>query len=59
VQAGIDIPINDQGFGISFDAKRYFLSTTAHWYNAAGTQVLSTRHKLDPWVVSGGVSYRF
>lgn len=59
LQAGIDIPLNDKGFGISFDAKRYFLSTTAHWYNAASTQVLSTRHKLDPWVVSGGVAYRF
>jgi outer membrane protein len=59
LQAGIDVPLNDKGFGISFDAKRYFLSTTAHWYNAAGTQVLSTRHKLDPWVVSGGVAYRF
>lgn len=59
VQAGVDIPLGDKGFGISFDAKRYFLSTTAHWYNAAGTQVLSTRHKLDPWVISGGVAYRF
>lgn len=58
-QAGIDIPLGDQGFGISFDAKKYFLRTTAHWYNAAGTEVLSTKHKLDPWVVSGGVSYRF
>ena len=27
--------------------------------NAAGTEVLATRHKLDPWVLSGGVSYRF
>lgn len=59
LQAGVDIPVNDRGLGISFDAKRYFLSTTAHWYNAAGTQVLSTRHKLDPWVISSGVSYRF
>jgi len=58
-QAGIDIPLGDNGFGISFDAKKYFLRTTAHWYNAAGTEVLSTKHKLDPWVVSGGVSYRF
>jgi outer membrane protein len=58
-QAGVDIPLGDQGFGISFDAKKYFLRTTAHWYNAAGTEVLSTKHQLDPWVVSGGVSYRF
>jgi outer membrane protein len=59
LQAGIDIPVNDRGLGISFDAKKYFLSTTAHWYNGAGTEVLSTRHRLDPWVVSGGVAYRF
>jgi outer membrane protein len=58
-QAGIDIPLGNKGFGISLDAKKYFLRTTAHWYNAAGTEVLSTKHKLDPWVVSGGVSYRF
>lgn len=58
-QAGIDIPLGDKGFGISIDAKKYFLRTTAHWYNAAGTEVLSTKHKLDPWVLSGGVSYRF
>ncbi|MEP6868439.1 MAG: OmpW family outer membrane protein [Novosphingobium sp.] len=41
------------------DAKRYFLATSAHWYNAAGTEVLATRHKLDPWVLSAGLAYRF
>lgn len=25
----------------------------------AQVEVLTTRHKLDPWVVSGGVTYRF
>jgi len=59
VQAGVDVPLGTSGFGISLDAKKYWVRTNAHWFNAAGTEVLSTRHKLDPWVVSGGVSYRF
>lgn len=59
VQAGVDIPINDKGFGISLDAKKYFMTTRLHVFNAAGAEVLTTKHKLDPWVVSGGVSYRF
>ncbi len=59
VQAGVDIPINDKGFGFSLDAKKYFMTTRLHVFNAAGAEVLTTKHKLDPWVVSGGVSYRF
>jgi outer membrane protein len=59
LQAGIDIPVNDSGMALSIDAKRYFLSTSAHWFNAGGTEVLSTRHRLDPWVISAGVAFRF
>jgi outer membrane protein len=59
LQAGVDVPLGDKGFGLSLDAKRYFVTTTAHWYDAAGTEQLATRHKLDPWVLSAGVSYRF
>ena len=59
LQAGVDIPINDSGVGISFDAKRYFMKTTTHFYTAAGAEVLSTTHKLDPWLISGGVYFRF
>ena len=58
LQAGIDIPLNDRGFGISIDAKRYLLRPTATWY-AGGVEVLKTRHKLDPWVLSAGVAFRF
>lgn len=58
LQAGVDIPVNDRGLALSFDAKRYFLRPTATWY-AGGTEVLKTRHKLDPWVVSAGVAFRF
>ena len=59
VQAGVDVAVNDTGMGISLDAKRYFLKPRSHFFNAAGTEVLSAQHKLDPWVVSGGVYYRF
>ena len=58
LQGGVDIPVNDQGMGISIDAKKYFMDTTAT-FRAGGTKVLVTKHKLDPWVVSAGISYRF
>lgn len=59
VQGGVDIPVNDKGMGISLDAKKYFIDTTLHVKTAAGAEVLTTKHKLDPWVVSGGVYFRF
>lgn len=58
LQAGIDIPLGGKGLALSIDAKRYFLRPTATWY-AGGTEVLKTRHKLDPWVISTGVAFRF
>jgi len=58
LQAGVDIPVSDNGFGITLDAKRYFVDTTASWY-AGDTLLIQTEHKLDPWVLSAGVSYRF
>jgi outer membrane protein len=57
-QAGIDIPIPKTPFGLSLDAKKYWVGTTAHFY-AGSAEVLTTRHKLDPWVLSAGVAYRF
>lgn len=59
LQAGVDVPLGIKGFGLSLDAKRYFVRPSAHWYNNAGEELLATRHKLDPWVLSAGVSYRF
>ena len=58
LQAGVDIPVNDKGLSVTLDAKRYFLRPTARWF-AGSTEVLRTRHKLDPWVVSAGVGLRF
>lgn len=58
LQAGIDAPVGDDGFGITLDAKRYFIDTTARWF-AGDTLVIETEHELDPWVISAGVSYRF
>lgn len=59
LQGGVDIPVNDTGLGISLDAKKYFIGTTARFYTAGGVKALETKHKLDPWVVSGGVYFRF
>jgi len=59
LQAGVDIPLAGDKIGISFDAKKYFQKTTAHFYTAGGVEALTTHHKLDPWVLSGGVFYRF
>lgn len=59
LQAGIDIPVNANGLGVSLDAKKYFMDTKLHVRNGAGTEVLTTKHSLDPWVVSAGLSYRF
>lgn len=58
VQGGVDIPLGDSGLGLSLDAKKYWIGTTAKFY-AGNTNVLESKHKLDPWVVSGGVTYRF
>ena len=58
LQAGIDVPLNET-FLLSLDAKRYFVAPNAHFYNATGTEVLETKHKLDPWVLSAGVGFRF
>jgi outer membrane protein len=57
-QAGVDIPIGKTGYGLSLDAKKYWVGTTAN-FHAGSTDVLTTRHTLNPWVLSAGVSYRF
>lgn len=58
LQAGVDVPLNDNGLGLSFDAKRYFIDTTAT-FRAGSAIALQTEHELDPWVISVGLAYRF
>lgn len=58
VQAGVDVALGTSGFSLSLDAKKYWVSTDAKFY-AGAAEVLGTHHKLDPWVLSGGVAYRF
>ena len=58
LQGGADIALGASGFGLTLDAKKYFVDTKARWF-VGGTEVIGTRHKLDPWVLSAGVSYRF
>ena len=58
LQAGVDVPLNDKGLALTLDAKRYFIGTTASWF-VGSTKVIETEHKLDPWVLSAGLAYRF
>lgn len=58
LQGGLDIALNDRGLGLSLDAKRYFVGTTAT-FRAGNTVALQSDHDLDPWVVSAGLAYRF
>jgi outer membrane protein len=58
LQAGFDLPVNDKGLGLTVDVKRYFIDTTARWF-VGNTLAIETEHKLDPWVISAGVAYRF
>lgn len=58
LQAGADVPLNDNGLALSVDAKRYFVGTTARWF-AGDTLAIENEHKLDPWVVSAGLAWRF
>jgi len=52
------VPLNDTGLGLSVDVKRYFIDTTARWF-VGNTLAIETEHKLDPWVISAGLAYRF
>lgn len=58
LQGGVDIALGKSGYGVSFDAKKYFIKPTASFY-ADGAKVLETKHDLNPWVISAGLSYRF
>lgn len=58
LQAGIDIPLKDMPFGLSLDVKQYFIDTTAR-FDAGAVNVLESKHKLDPLVVSAGLAWRF
>jgi outer membrane protein len=58
LQAGFDLPVGDKGFGLTVDVKRYFIDTTARWF-VGNTLAIETEHKLDPWVISAGIAYRF
>ncbi|MDF8331575.1 OmpW/AlkL family protein [Novosphingobium cyanobacteriorum] len=58
LQGGVDIALGDKGFGLSLDAKKYFVKPTASFYDS-GVLALKTKHDLSPWVLSAGVTYRF
>lgn len=57
LQAGFDLPLNDK-IGFAVDAKRYFVGTDARFFDG-DTEVLRTRHAVDPWVLSAGLAIKF
>lgn len=59
VQGGVDVALGKSGYGLSLDAKKYWVNTTAHFSTAGGVEALTTRHKINAWILSAGVSYRF
>lgn len=58
LQAGADISLGDNGLGLSFDAKRYFMTTDAS-FRVNDTEIIRTEHNLDPWLLSAGVYFTF
>lgn len=58
VQVGVDIPLPNQSVALSLDAKRYFVDTVAT-FRSGSNVVLESKHKLDPWVLSAGLAWRF
>lgn len=61
-QVGFDYMIDDH-WGVNVDVKRIMMRPSAHGvvYNAPLNLVIpvSTRLKIDPWLVSAGITYRF
>ncbi|WP_331375741.1 OmpW/AlkL family protein [Sinorhizobium chiapasense] len=56
LQAGFDYMVDDH-WGVNFDAKKIFLRPDFD-ANVGGTGV-SGKAKLDPWLIGGGITYRF
>ena len=57
LQAGVDIFLDDR-WGINFDVKKIWLSPDVTATTANGVRVTG-EVDIDPWIVGGGVSYRF
>jgi outer membrane protein len=57
LQAGFDYWIDDN-WGINLDAKYINLDVDVK-VNSGGTALSAKDVDLDPWIIGGGVSYRF
>jgi outer membrane protein len=57
LQVGFDYMI-DQHWGVNFDVKKLFLEPKFNATLADGTRVHG-KAEINPWLVSGGVTYRF
>lgn len=52
-QAGFDYMIDDK-FGVNFDVKKIFLKT-----KAVVNHSITSKVRIDPWLIGAGMSYRF
>ncbi|MGB7405287.1 MAG: OmpW family outer membrane protein [Pacificimonas sp.] len=58
LQAGVDYALNDNGLGLTVDAKKYFVGTTAG-FDVGDNRVLEADVELNTWIISGGLSFTF
>lgn len=58
LQAGVDIML-DKHWGINFDVKKLFLEPKYRAYSPALGAVVTGKAKLNPWLISTGVTYKF
>jgi len=58
LQAGFDYMITPN-IGLNFDVKRLFLNTTATGTLGLGGPAVSSRIRLDPWLIGTGITFRF
>lgn len=56
LQAGFDYML-DEHWGVNFDVKKIFLET--EWTAEASGTPISGKAKIDPWLIGGGITYRF
>lgn len=57
LQAGVDIDLG-RGWSMGFDAKYVWESTKLTWTDGAGNRI-TTRHDLDPLILTANLGYRF
>lgn len=58
LQAGFDYMIN-KNWGINVDVKKLFLRPKFDASVNNGAMTLTGKAQLDPWIIGGGITYKF